>query len=96
MRTPSLHFNFSLLLVVKHYGACIIYNRLVRFEYQESHKYSADLISAQYSIVKGSSADLGVNSKIVQIRPTVKAVSTKISKKNFLHNSQYIDVSERK
>ena len=47
MRTPSLHFNFSLLLVVKHYGACIIYNRLVRFEYQESHKYSADLISAK-------------------------------------------------
>ena len=34
----------------------------------------------RYSIVKGSSADLGVNSKIVQIRPTVKAVSTKISK----------------
>ena len=33
-----------------------------------------------YSIVKDSSADLGVNSKIVQIRPTVKAVSTKISK----------------
>ena len=31
-----------------------------------------------YSIVKDSSADLGVNSKIVQIRPTVKAVSTKI------------------
>jgi hypothetical protein len=30
-----------------------------------------------YSIVKDSSADLGVNSKIVQIRPTVKAVSTK-------------------
>ena len=32
-----------------------------------------------YSIVKDSSADLGVNSKIVQIRPTVKAVSIKIS-----------------
>ena len=31
-----------------------------------------------YSIVKDSSADLGVNSKIVQIRRTVKAVSTKI------------------
>ena len=26
-----------------------------------------------YSIVKDSSADLGVNSKIVQIRPTIKA-----------------------
>ena len=37
----------------------------------------------RYSIVKDSSADLGVNSKIVQIRPTVKAVSTKISKKIF-------------
>ena len=36
-----------------------------------------------YSIVKDSSADLGVNSKIVQIRPTVKAVCTKISKKFF-------------
>ena len=35
------------------------------------------------SIVKDSSADLGVNSKIVQIRPTVKAVSTKLSKKFF-------------
>ena len=34
----------------------------------------------QYSIVKDSSADLGVNSKIVQIRPTVKAVCAKISK----------------
>ena len=33
-----------------------------------------------YSIVKDSSADLGVNFKIVQNRPTVKAVCTKISK----------------
>ena len=33
-----------------------------------------------YSRVKDSSADLGVNSKIVQIRPTVKAVCTKMSK----------------
>jgi len=31
-----------------------------------------------YSIVKDSSADLGVNFKIVQNRPTVKAVCTKI------------------
>ena len=37
----------------------------------------------EYSIVKDSSADLGVNSKIVQIRPTVKAVCTKISKNFF-------------
>ena len=36
-----------------------------------------------YSIVKDSSVDLGVNFKIVQNRPTVKAVCTKISKKNF-------------
>ena len=42
----------------------------------------------EYSIVKDSSADLGVNSKIVQIRPTVKAVSTKISKKNKLEDFQ--------
>ena len=32
----------------------------------------------KYSKVKDSSADLGVNSKIVQIRPTVKAVGTNI------------------
>ena len=42
-----------------------------------------------YSIVKDSSADLGVNFKIVQNRPTVKAVCTKISKKNFLQNFCY-------
>ena len=45
-----------------------------------------------YSIVKDSSVDLGVNSKIVQIRPTVKAVSTKISKKIFA----YFYIPERK
>ena len=39
------------------------------------HKY--------YSVVKDSSADLGVNFKIVQNRPTVKAVCTKISKNVF-------------
>ena len=49
----------------------------------------------KYSIVKDSSADLGVNSKIVQIRPTVKAVCTKISI-SFLHICQYFDISERK
>ena len=32
-----------------------------------------------YSIVKDSSADLGVNFNIVQNRPTIKAVCTKIS-----------------
>ena len=40
-------------------------------------------MASDYSIVKDSSADLGVNFKIVQNRPTVKAVCTKISKKNF-------------
>ena len=38
-------------------------------------------VNNSYSIVKDSSADLGVNFKIVQNRPTVKAVCTKISKK---------------
>ena len=37
-------------------------------------------LNFDYSIVKDSSADLGVNSKIVQIRPKVKAVFTKMSK----------------
>ena len=54
------------------------------------------LIHSDYSIVKDSSADLGVNSKIVQIRPTVKAVSTKIPKNFFLQICQYFDISERK
>ena len=40
-------------------------------------------ITSDYSMVKDSSADLGVNFKIVQNRPTVKAVCTKISKKFF-------------
>ena len=54
------------------------------------------LIGTYYSIVKNSSADLGVNSNIVQIRPTIKDVSTKISKKKLLHLCQYFDISERK
>ena len=41
-----------------------------------------------YSIVKDSSADLGVNFKIVQNRPTVKAVCTKISINFFSHICQ--------
>ena len=44
-------------------------------------------VNNNYSIVKDSSADLGVNSKIVQIRPTGKAVSTKISKLFFAYLS---------
>ena len=43
-------------------------------------KFDPFWIDLIYSIVKDSSADLGVNFKIVQIRPTVKAVCTKISK----------------
>ena len=41
------------------------------------------VMAFEYSIVKDSNADLGVNFKIVQNRPTVKAVCTKISKKFF-------------
>ena len=44
-------------------------------------------ITTVLCIVKDSSADLGVNSMIFQIRPTVKAVSTKISKKSFAYLS---------
>ena len=54
------------------------------------------IITTDYSIVKDNSADLGVNFKIVQDGPTVKAVCTKISKKNFLHICQYFYISERK
>ena len=43
-----------------------------------------------YSIVKDSSADIGVNSKIVQIRPTVKAVCTKISNFFFAYLSIFL------
>ena len=46
-----------------------------------------------YSIVKDSSVDLGVNFKIVQNMPTVKAVSTKIF---CIGICQYFDISERK
>ena len=40
-------------------------------------------VGAKYSIVKDSGADLGVDFKIVQNRPIVKAVCTKISKNFF-------------
>ena len=46
-------------------------------------KYFVTFLILWYSIVKDSSADFGVNFKIVQNRPTVKAVCTKISKKFF-------------
>ena len=45
--------------------------------------WAEKMVWFQYSIVKDSSADLGVNFKIVQNRPTVKAVYTKISKNFF-------------
>ena len=57
-------------------------------------KFSSGYIFVCYSIVKDSSADLGVDFKIVQNRPAVKAVCTKISKL-FLHICQYFDISER-
>ena len=44
---------------------------------------SLKFIPPIYSVVKDSSADLRVNFKTVQNRPTVKAVCTKISKKFF-------------
>ena len=53
------------------------------------------LLSIYYSIVKDSSADLGVNSKIVQIRPS-QGCQHQNFKKNFLHICQYFDISERK
>ena len=55
------------------------YNTLVRWNDGTKDSSTNCLMLQIYSIVKDSSADLGVNSKIVQIRPTVKAVSTKIS-----------------
>ena len=45
----------------------------------------------RYSIVKDSSADLGVNFKVVQNRPTVKAVCTKISTLFFAYLSIFLN-----
>ena len=50
-------------------------------KYIPNNPASARYLTVVYSIVKDSSADLGVNFKIFQNRPTVKAVCTKISKK---------------
>ena len=52
-------------------------------------------MALNYSIVKGSSADLGFNFKIVQNRPKIKAVCTQISNL-VLHIWQYFDISEKK
>ena len=51
-------------------------------DFYGNDKFSG-MMHFQYIILKDSSADLGVNFKIVQIRPTVKAICTKISKKFF-------------
>jgi hypothetical protein len=61
----------------------------------KSH-HMTTFICSKYSIVKDSSADLGVNFKIVQYRPTVQAVCTKISNFFFLHICQYFYISEKK
>ena len=50
-----------------------------RLSYQQLKRVHRKQYLQEYSIVK----DLGVNFKIVQNRPTVKAVCTKISKKIF-------------
>ena len=51
-----------------------------RFDIKVKFLHRTTQIVLDYSIVKDSSADLGVNFKIVQNRPTVKAVCIKISK----------------
>ena len=51
--------------------------------FQKKGKFFDTFNHSYYSIAKDTSADFGVNSKIVQIRPTVKAVSTKISNSFF-------------
>ena len=50
----------------------------------------SEQMASVYSIVKESSADLGVNFKIVQNRPEVKAVCTKIKKKIFAYLSIFL------
>ena len=54
-------------------------------KFEELLEEQGRVMTPQYSIVKDNSADLGVNFKIVQNQPTIKAVCTQISKKNFLH-----------
>ena len=61
-----------------------------------SRKFHRLVLGWEYSIVKDSSADLGVNFKIVQNRPTVKAVCAKSSQLFLLHICQYFYFSARK
>ena len=60
-------------------------NTKIRFQ----SNFRKSKISHIYSKVKNNSADLGVNFKIVQNRPTFKAVCTKISKKIFAYLSTF-------
>ena len=92
--TRNLHYVFKSLAFIKQQGQRFF--EVAFFCLQTSNLFIFwQFYAWGYSIGKDSSADLGVNSKIVQIRPTVKAVSTKISK-FFLHICQYFDISERK
>ena len=79
-----------------------IHSKLIKFRINiktkllQIYDFRSQVFTWSYSIVKDSSADLGVIFKIVQNRPTVKAACTKISKKIFLHICQYFCISERK
>ena len=57
------HFALHFIIVLWLFRSCFFKIETVYFEV--SH------VPKNYSIVKDSNADLGVNSKIVQIRPTV-------------------------
>ena len=80
---------FNMFLDWEHYNSSFlkrplpIFQRFWIFNYCPSIIDNSFFLYLNYSIVKDSSADLGVNSKIVQVRPTVKAVCTKMSKKFF-------------
>ena len=65
-------------------------NKVVEFLLQ----YVKNDMNQGYTIVKDSSADVGVNFKIVQNRPTIKAVCTKTSKFLFAY-LEYFDISDR-
>ena len=66
-----------------------IHSKLIKFRINiktkllQIYDFRSQVFTWSYSIVKDSSADLGVIFKIVQNRPTVKAVCTKISKNFF-------------
>ena len=52
-------------------------------KFEEPLEEQGRVMTPQYTIVKDSSAALGVNFKIVQNLPTIKVVCTKISKRFF-------------